>query len=663
MKINLFTKKMATAFAITALLFTSCTTNANDDSEEETTQEDTEETTDDSNSIAIRYTPITGNGSSQTQSLSLTTIDIDQQDCADELLDSNGDISMTALQAKLDVFDNEDNLAPYFIAEATGDSSSQVWTVTYGSAAGSSLCGTTLSGTSYGDTNGAFSNGFDAINAAMAALPSSRSAKLKIRVDSDLYSGEPETATNSASSDFSGLYSISVKSKSILDFNGHTLYANNETVSEIVPLSAKKKSYISIRNLNMKGHARYALWFVGCDNVVFDNISMDMDSDSGLGLRVAESSKTWSTNIYIDNIYARGMGDNAVETMKVDGLYVGTVTATDCNDCGLLLNTTTNAVVGVVNGTRCSPRSSSGVYAALRTANYVGPNVHIHQINASECGRGYFSVSANSGITIDELNSTNSYAQAILVQDTENLHIKKATLTAGSHNSSKAVEFASGSAGGSLNIMNNTFENVTITGYKYGFYDHATGVSDHDNFINCTFSGVTTPYTLYGDYNITATSLPTSTDSVTIDTSATEIAEGAYKNNTSITSITIPATVTTIGKDAFYGCTNLTSVTFASGSTLTTIEDGAFANTAIESISFPSSVTTFGSNILGTSCSSVTVQSTSISSMGVEAFFSLNDSSTITFQDSSLYSGNTYSTGSYGDWGAYWYGHTRSTVN
>ena len=638
--------------AVAALaLIVSCKSPDNDDDSSESSsnssQNNSSQNTSQDSSTSF-YTAVTGDGSDMRQELELVTIDIDSAEGARAMLTSSGDVDTVALQSALDSFDNEDELAPYLIASATGDSTSQVWTLTYGSAAGSSLSGSVYK------TD--IANGFDAINYAMKALPSSRSTKLKIRVDSDLYSGEPSSSDgSSAISNVANLYSIECVSKCILDFNGHTLYANNATASEIVPISMTRKSYISVRNLCINGHGRYAIWAQGCDNLVFDNIVLTMDSSSGLGLRIAERSNTWSTNVYVDNITVTGCQDNAVETMKVDGIYIGKVTATDCNDCGLLLNTTTNAVVGVVNGTRCSPRSSNGVYAALRTANYVGPDVYIHQINAEECGRGYFSVSANCGITIDEINSTNSYAQAILVQDTQNLHIKSGRLTAGSHNTSKAIELTNGSGGGSLATMNNTFENLTITGYTYPFYERS-GNSDYTTAINCTTAGST-----FSTNSVTTSRETHSDSSLTIPSGTTEIADGAYMNYTNITSLTIPASVTSIGKNAFYGCSSLKTVTFESGSALTTIGDAAFGNTAIESITFPSSVTSFGSNIMSTACSSVTVQSTAIETMGTEAFFNLADPSTITFTTPSVYSGNTYSSGSYGSW-CYWYGYTRSTV-
>lgn len=576
-------------------------------------------------------------------------ISIDSSESIRAMLDSSGSVNVRKLQSALDSFDIENDFAPYIIARNEGNGEAQSWTLTYGTGAGLITGNTIATG---------ITNGFDAINKAMDTLPADRTTKLRISVESDIYSGEPGSASSSAIKDITNLYSIECENYSILDFNGNTIYANCENAQDIVPVSLTNRNHISIRNLKISGHARYAIWCQGCDNVVFDNITLDMDEKSALGLRIAEKNNTWSRNVFVDNITVTGCQDNAVETMKVDGILIGQIDATDCNDCGLLLNTTTNAVVGTVNGTRCSPRSSNGVYAALRTANFVGPDVYIHNINAEECGRGYFSVSANCGINIDEITSTNSYAQAILVQDTQNLRIKKATLTGGSHNSDTAVRFTNGSAGGSLPVMNNTLENVTISGYAKPIVEDSEK-SDWNDFINCTIEGGT-----FSANSATSAREAHTEGTLEIPEGTTQIADGEYMNYTNITSVTIPASVTTIGANAFYGCGSLKTVTFAEGSACETIGDCAFGKTAVESISFPASVKSFGSNILSPSCALVTINSTEITSMGTEAFFNLADPSTIKFADSALSSGKTYDKGKYGDetWGKYWYGYTRSTI-
>lgn len=618
-------------------------------------------------------------------------ISIDTQAAAttDGVVNSDGDVDLTVLQEKLDEFDAENDVAPYIVLAADTVSSSptgQYWHIFYGAAAGSTKSGTEVS-VSASNVNMAV--GFDALGYALSLLPS-RTAKYKVLIASDMYSGEPtDTAGISMNSKISNLYGVEVPSYTILDFGNHTLYATNETASAIVPLSMYGKSYISVRNVTIYGHARYTIWCQGSDNMVFDNITMTLDANSGLGLRIADRNvTTWSKNVYVDNINITGCQDNAVETMKVDGIYIGTVTGTDCNDCALLLNTTTNAVVGTVNGTRCSPRSGSGVYAAFRCANYVGPNVHVGKVIANECGRGLFSVSANHGITIDYLESTNSYAQAMLIQDTQNLLVKSGKLTGGSHNSGKGIELTNGSGGGALATMNNTFKNLTISGYSDPVYERS-GKSDYTTLVGCTISGTVT-LSSHSKQIASEAALASNATETSLDISGTAIADSAYRGYTALTSVTIPATVTSIGEAAFMNCTSLESVTIEGACTIganafygctslraltingavTSIGNCAFGETAIESVTLPASVTSFGHNLFSQATTSVTINSTGITTMGVEAFFNLNDASTITFADATMKSTVTSSypyqkSGSYaywGGWGDHWYGYTRSTI-
>lgn len=83
-----------------------------------------------------------------------------------------------------------------------------------------------------------------------------------------------------------------------------------------------------------------------------------------------------------------------------------------------------------------------------------------------------------------------------------------------------------------------------------------------------------------------------------------EIAEGAFKDNTTITSVTIPDEVTTVGANAFQGCTSLTSVTLPSG--LTTINSNLFYDCSnLTNVTLPTTVTKIDMNAF-TNCSALT---------------------------------------------------------
>ena len=82
---------------------------------------------------------------------------------------------------------------------------------------------------------------------------------------------------------------------------------------------------------------------------------------------------------------------------------------------------------------------------------------------------------------------------------------------------------------------------------------------------------------------------------LTISSLYSQIADGAFKDNTSITSITIPDSVAYIRSEAFSGCTNLTSVTIGDNSSLCSIGDKAFYGCRnLESITIPANVPSYG---------------------------------------------------------------------
>lgn len=619
-------------------------------------------------------------------------IEIDKQNAAvrDGIVNDDYDVDEPALQAKLDEFDEENDVKPYIIARAkTKEDHSQKWVLVYGAAAGNQSGAEISIPATYNETNS-----FDVINYALSLLPSNRSAKYKLLIDSDVYSGEPGDAKMSANSKIANLYSIEVPNYTIVDFNNHTLYVNNSDVGAIVPISMYSKHHVSLRNVTIDGPARYAVWAQGVDNAVFDTIKFNERKAGGVSLRIADRNiNDWSTNVYVDNIEGVGCGNNLVETMKVDGIYVGKVTGTDCNDCALLLNTTTNAIVGTVRGTRCSPRSKDGVYAAFRCANYVGPNVHVHAVYADSCGRGFFSVSANHGITIDYLESIGSYKQAALIQDTQDLIIKSGKLEANGRNTGgPAIEFGKDSKGGPLTVMNNVIKNVTISGYSKSV---SASKSDYTTLINCTCSGSvnfggTDTMGLTGTHSKVVTNeseLAINTTATEVTISGTTIADSAYRGWTALRSVTIPAGVTsigaaafmgctsleeviiegacTIGDNAFYGCPKLTTLTITGN--VTEIGNCAFGGSAIESVVLPASVKKFGHTLFSPATTSVKVQSTTIETMGTHAFFNLGDDSTITFTGAKPGTDRLYhKDGGYavfGDWGAFWYGKTRSKIN
>jgi len=105
------------------------------------------------------------------------------------------------------------------------------------------------------------------------------------------------------------------------------------------------------------------------------------------------------------------------------------------------------------------------------------------------------------------------------------------------------------------------------------------------------------------------------------------LADGSF-TNTDVSSVTIPSTVTAIARGAFSNCKSLTNVNFPSS--LTSIKEYAFYGTALTSITIPSSVTYIGEfAFYGTGLTSVTIPS-SVTSIGTYAFAACENLTSVT---------------------------------
>ena len=167
-------------------------------------------------------------------------------------------------------------------------------------------------------------------------------------------------------------------------------------------------------------------------------------------------------NIRIDNVYVQGTSAQGVETYGVDDITIGTVVARDVGECGLLLNDTTNAEVGMVDAENAGAGTG---YAAFRMANRNGrisnaypTNIHVGQVIARGGGRGIFCVSESGGAVIDRVDIANTGNNAILLENCYNVNIAavSGTVTGGGEVRIAArTEFA--------NSSDITFQNLTVT--------------------------------------------------------------------------------------------------------------------------------------------------------------------------------------------------------
>lgn len=116
----------------------------------------------------------------------------------------------------------------------------------------------------------------------------------------------------------------------------------------------------------------------------------------------------------------------------------------------------------------------------------------------------------------------------------------------------------------------------------------------------------------------------------------TSIASNVFKSNQKITEVTIGKNVTTIGANAFSGCKKLKKVTIGAG--VTTIGNSAFKNcTVLTSIKIPNKVTSIGTSAFSgcKKLKTVTV-GTGLKKIGKQAFNGCSVLSTVTIKSTTL---------------------------
>ncbi len=108
-----------------------------------------------------------------------------------------------------------------------------------------------------------------------------------------------------------------------------------------------------------------------------------------------------STNLTIDDVYVEGASNHGVETYGADGITIGRVVALGVGYSGLLLNDSSNAEVGLVDGEDVATGQG---YVVFRMANRNGrisndypANIHVQRVIARGGGRGVFYVSERGG--------------------------------------------------------------------------------------------------------------------------------------------------------------------------------------------------------------------------------------------------------------------------
>ncbi|GGL00425.1 RICIN domain-containing protein [Mangrovihabitans endophyticus] len=251
-----------------------------------------------------------------------------------------------------------------------------------------------------------------AVQAAIGALPSGRTSKQKVVVR--------------GSGSISAGSRISLPSYTALEWCG-TVNVTGSGSGDQAPVYARGAHDIEVTRIAITGSPLYGIFARNVDNIVLGQI--DIRVSGGLGVRIDNHGDTSvkSRNVRIDTVYVQGTSTHGVETYGVDGLTVGTVTARDTGGSGLLLNDTTNAEVGTVDGQGAGTGTG---YAAFRMANRNGrvgssypTNIHVGSVVARGGGRGVFCVSESGGAVIDRVDIAGTGSNSILIENCYNVTI------------------------------------------------------------------------------------------------------------------------------------------------------------------------------------------------------------------------------------------------
>ncbi|MFC8389536.1 hypothetical protein [Streptomyces sp. NPDC057238] len=286
-----------------------------------------------------------------------------------------------------------------------------------------------------------------AVQAAISSLSSGRTSKERVVVR--------------GSGSISAGSRISLPSYTTLDVCG-TINVTGSGSGDQAPVYSRGTRDIEVQHLNVTGAPVYGIFMRNVQNVVLGQI--DMRLSRGLGVRIDNRGDTsqWTRNVRIDNVYVSGASSHAVETYGVDGLTIGTVTARNVGESGLLLNQTVNATVSKVDAENAGTGTG---YAAFRMANRNGrigssypTNIRVGEVVARGGGRGVFCVSESGGATIDRITLSDTGNNAILIENCYNVNLaaQSGTVTGGGEIRLAArSEFA--------NNRDVTVQNLTVT--------------------------------------------------------------------------------------------------------------------------------------------------------------------------------------------------------
>lgn len=202
---------------------------------------------------------------------------------------------------------------------------------------------------------------------------------------------------------------LKMPSNMLLNMCGTVDVTGTASGSDKSPFYARDRSYIDIPHITITGNAQYGMFFRDVSNLHLGDIHIN--GTGGLGIRIdsnGSNDRNNAKNITIDYALIENTGGHGIEFYGVDGIEIGTVVARSTGDCGLILNRSINANIGLVDAVSAAHIGTG--YAAFRTANNNGQyddgsyptNIHLGELRASgsDAGRGYFCVTSSGGVEI-----------------------------------------------------------------------------------------------------------------------------------------------------------------------------------------------------------------------------------------------------------------------
>ncbi|MDG5814309.1 T9SS type A sorting domain-containing protein [Chitinispirillales bacterium ANBcel5] len=238
---------------------------------------------------------------------------------------------------------------------------------------------------------------------------------------------------------------INPRANQTFDFHGNEINATRG-------FSARHTNGITIRNLRMTGAPNSAISFHGCSYVHLHNISMIFSGNTAGGVRIDNdrySNLVRTTNLRVTGVFEiQGTRGHGFETYGIDSMVVERFYSRHTNYCGLILNETRNAEIGYINAFRAD---YGGGYAGFRTPNGSGPNITVDTLIATECGRGFFSLTRTDGVTINYVEITGCSNIGIWIENVPNNRVLSGYVWENRSNTSIS---GSNTRGSSIDVQN-----------------------------------------------------------------------------------------------------------------------------------------------------------------------------------------------------------------